>query len=93
MTTGVTDILDDLLWRGLIAQSTDLDALREALDAGPITFYCGFDPTAPSLHIGNLVQLLTMRRLQDAGHRPLGPRRRRHRADRRPQAGSSASAR
>jgi tyrosyl-tRNA synthetase len=67
----VTHILDDLSWRGLIAVSTDLDELRKALDAGPVTYYCGFDPTAPSLHLGNLVQLLTMRRLQEAGHRPL----------------------
>jgi tyrosyl-tRNA synthetase len=66
-----TDLLDDLTWRGLIAVSTDLGALREALDAGPVTGYCGFDPTAPSLHLGNLVQLLVLRRLQDAGHRPL----------------------
>jgi tyrosyl-tRNA synthetase len=64
-------LLDELLWRGLIAHSTDLGALREAFDAGPVTFYCGFDPTAPSLHIGNLVQILTMRRLQRAGHKPL----------------------
>lgn len=63
-------ILDDLLWRGLIAHSTDLDALREHLDAGPIKFYVGFDPTAPSLHFGNLVQLLLARRLQEAGHQP-----------------------
>jgi tyrosyl-tRNA synthetase len=68
---GVSHILDDLQWRGLIAQSTDLCALREALDAGPVTYYCGFDPTAPSLHLGNLVQILTLRRLQQAGHRPL----------------------
>jgi len=67
----VTDILDDLGWRGLIAVSTDLDDLRRALDAGVVTFYCGFDPTAAGLHIGNLVQLLTMRRLQQAGHRPI----------------------
>jgi len=67
----VTDILEDLRWRGLIAQSTDETALREAVAAGPITLYCGFDPTAPSLHIGNLVQILTVRRLQLAGHRPL----------------------
>jgi tyrosyl-tRNA synthetase len=66
-----THILDELHWRGLVALSTDETALREALSAGPVTFYCGFDPTAPSLHMGNLVQLLTMRRLQDAGHRPL----------------------
>ena len=63
-------ILDELEWRGLVALSTDKDALRQAL-ASPITFYCGFDPTAPSLHLGNLVQLLTMRRLQLAGHHPL----------------------
>jgi tyrosyl-tRNA synthetase len=67
----VADILDELKWRGLVALSTDEDALRAALAAGPVTFYCGFDPTAPSLHFGNLLQLLTVRRLQDAGHRPL----------------------
>ncbi|WP_449385328.1 tyrosine--tRNA ligase [Cellulomonas soli] len=65
-------ILDDLTWRGLIAQSTDPGALRAALDAGPVALYCGFDPTAPSLHIGNLVQILTVRRFQDAGHRVFG---------------------
>jgi tyrosyl-tRNA synthetase len=65
------DVLDELRWRDLIALSTDEQALRSALDAGPVTYYCGFDPTAPSLHMGNLVQLLTMRRLQEAGHRPL----------------------
>jgi len=64
-------ILDDLAWRGLVAEATDPVALRAALDAGPVTFYCGFDPTAPSLHFGNLVQLVTMRRLQDAGHHPI----------------------
>ena len=53
------DIVDELRWRGLIALSTDETALRAALAAGPVTFYCGFDPTAPSLHMGNLVQLLT----------------------------------
>jgi tyrosyl-tRNA synthetase len=63
-------LLDDLVWRGLIAHSTDLDALREAVDGGPVRFYVGFDPTAPSLHMGNLVQLVTARRLQDAGHVP-----------------------
>jgi tyrosyl-tRNA synthetase len=67
----VTDVLDDLQWRGLIALSTDLDALRAELSRGPITYYCGFDPTAPSLHIGNLVQILTVRRLQLAGNLPL----------------------
>jgi tyrosyl-tRNA synthetase len=64
-------ILDELGWRGLLANTTDLPALRVQLSAGPQTFYCGFDPTAPSLHIGNLLQLLTVRRLQLAGHRPL----------------------
>jgi tyrosyl-tRNA synthetase len=63
-------LLDDLEWRGLIAHSTDLDALREALGQGSVKFYVGFDPTAPSLHLGNLVQILTARRLQDAGHTP-----------------------
>src|SRR3984893_13387069 len=67
-----TDIIDELSWRGLLAISTDLDDLRKALDTGPVTFYGGFDPTAPGLHIGNLVLLVTMRRLQLAGHRPIG---------------------
>ena len=65
------DILDDLAWRGLIAQTTDLDALRAELAAGVVTLYCGFDPTAPSLHAGNLMPLLTLRRFQQAGHRPI----------------------
>jgi tyrosyl-tRNA synthetase len=65
------DVLDELQWRGLVALSTDEAALRGALAAGPVTYYCGFDPTAPSLHMGNLVQLLTMRRLQEAGNDPL----------------------
>jgi len=65
------DVLDELTWRGLVALSTDEDALRAAFAAGPVTYYCGFDPTAPSLHMGNLVQLLTMRRLQEAGNDPL----------------------
>jgi tyrosyl-tRNA synthetase len=64
-------VLDDFAWRELIAVSTDLAAMRSAMDAGPVTVYCGFDPTAPSLHLGNLVQILVLRRLQDAGHRPL----------------------
>ena len=63
-------LLDDLEWRGLIAHSTDRDALREALTQGSVRFYVGFDPTAPSLHMGNLVQLLTAKRLQRAGHTP-----------------------
>jgi tyrosyl-tRNA synthetase len=68
----VTDIIDELSWRGLIAVSTDLDDLRKALDAGQVTLYGGFDPTAPGMHIGNLVLMLTMRRFQLAGHRPIG---------------------
>jgi tyrosyl-tRNA synthetase len=66
------DIIDELTWRGLVADTTNLDELRKALATGPVTFYGGFDPTAPSLHIGNLVVLLTMRRFQLAGHRPIG---------------------
>jgi tyrosyl-tRNA synthetase len=65
----VTNILDELKWRGLVAQTTDETALRQALDDGPVTAYCGFDPTAPSLHFGNLVQLVVMRHLQRSGHR------------------------
>jgi tyrosyl-tRNA synthetase len=65
-------VLDDLEWRRMIADHTDLDALRASMGAGPVTFYGGFDPTAPSLHFGNLVLLVTMRRLQLAGHRPIG---------------------
>jgi tyrosyl-tRNA synthetase len=68
----VDDIIDELSWRGLIAVSTDLDELRLALKSGRVTLYGGFDPTAPGLHIGNLVLLVTMRRLQLAGHRPIG---------------------
>jgi tyrosyl-tRNA synthetase len=68
----VSDIIDELTWRGLIAQSTDLHELRRALNAGQVTLYCGFDPTAPGMHIGNLVQMLTVRRFQLAGHRPVG---------------------
>jgi tyrosyl-tRNA synthetase len=68
----VTDVLDELAWRGLIALSTDEEALRKALASGPVTLYCGFDPTAPGLHIGNLVQVLTVARFQRAGNRPIG---------------------
>ncbi|WP_454790548.1 tyrosine--tRNA ligase [Mycolicibacterium lutetiense] len=64
-------ILDELDWRGLIAQSTDRDALANDLAKGPMTVYSGFDPTAPSLHAGHLVPLLTLRRFQRAGHRPI----------------------
>ncbi|MCG5433425.1 tyrosine--tRNA ligase [Mycobacterium sp. MYCO198283] len=64
-------IIDELQWRGLIAQSTDLDALTAEISAGPVTVYAGFDPTAPSLHAGHLVPLLALRRFQRAGHRPI----------------------
>ena len=67
----MADVIDELQWRGLIGQSTDMDALRQALNDGPITFYCGFDPTAPSLHHGHLVAVKVMRHLQMAGHNPL----------------------
>jgi tyrosyl-tRNA synthetase len=62
---------DELQWRGLVALSTDEAELKAALSGDPITYYCGFDPTAASLHLGNLVQLLTLRRIQLAGHNPL----------------------
>ncbi|WP_018296313.1 tyrosine--tRNA ligase [Corynebacterium lubricantis] len=65
-----TNIIDELTWRGLINQSTDLDELRKATEE-PISLYCGFDPTGPSLHAGHLVPLLMLRRFQEAGHRPL----------------------
>ena len=65
------EILDELRWRGLVVQGTDLGALAARMREGAVTFYVGFDPTAPSLHVGSLVQLLTARRLQRAGHRPL----------------------
>ena len=71
MTSTDTRILDELDWRGLIAQSTDRDALAGQLAAGPVTVYSGFDPTAPSLHAGHLVPLLTLRRFQQTGHRPI----------------------
>ena len=67
----VADVLADLEWRGLVAQSTDRAALAEHLAAGPVTLYCGFDPTADSLHVGSLVPLLALRRFQLAGHRPI----------------------
>ncbi|MDR0482204.1 MAG: tyrosine--tRNA ligase [Cellulomonadaceae bacterium] len=67
----MTNILDELQWRGLVAQTTDDAGLRAAFNAGPVTYYTGYDPTAQSLHIGHLVQLLNMRRLQLAGHRPI----------------------
>ncbi|TXK19872.1 tyrosine--tRNA ligase [Homoserinibacter sp. GY 40078] len=66
------DVWEELNWRGLVHVSTDAAGLKELLAGDPIVFYCGFDPTAPSLHLGNLVQLIVMRRLQLAGHHPLG---------------------
>ena len=66
------DVWEELNWRGLVHVSTNADELKSLLAGAPITYYCGFDPTAPSLHLGNLVQLLLMRRLQLAGHKPLG---------------------
>nr|WP_040563064.1 tyrosine--tRNA ligase [Kineosphaera limosa] len=64
-------MLDELQWRGLVAQTTDVEELGQAL-SGRVTVYCGFDPTAPSLHFGNLVQLIVLRHLQRAGHRIIG---------------------
>ena len=66
------NVWDEIIWRGLVHVSTDQDVLRALLAGPPVTYYCGFDPTAPSLHLGNLVQLLLLRRLQLAGHKPLG---------------------
>src|SRR5579875_3770451 len=66
------DVLDELAWRGLVAQSTDPDALRRELSTGPMTLYYGCDPTAPSLHVGNLIGLIVLRWFQQAGHRPIG---------------------
>ncbi|WP_232219318.1 MULTISPECIES: tyrosine--tRNA ligase [Micrococcaceae] len=66
------NIFQELKWRGLMYVSTDEEALEKVLAGEPITYYCGFDPTAPSLHLGNLVQILVLRRLQLAGHKPLG---------------------
>ena len=63
-----SQLLADLEWRGLIAQTTDRASLLKDLDAKPISFYLGFDPTAPSLHVGNLVVVLVMKRFQLAGH-------------------------
>jgi tyrosyl-tRNA synthetase len=68
----VDDIIDELSWRGLLGDTTDRGELRLALKSGRVTFYAGFDPTAPGLHIGHLALLATMRRLQRAGHRPVG---------------------
>lgn len=81
-TGTVTDIVDELKWRGLFAQSTDEDALRKALADGPVTFYCGFDPTAASLHVGHLVQVLTVQPAPAGGSPPARPGRRGHRSDR-----------
>src|SRR5471030_941755 len=64
-------LLEDLQWRGLIADCTDLPALAQRLASGPLTVYCGFDPTGDSLHVGHLVGQLTLRRFQLHGHRPI----------------------
>ena len=64
-------ILEDLKWRGLLADCTDIDALTQRLAAGPVTLYCGFDPTGDSLHVGHLMGQLTLRRFQLSGHNPL----------------------
>src|SRR4051812_15979014 len=64
-------LLEELQWRGLYADCTDRDALAQRLAQGPITLYCGFDPTADSLHVGNLVPLLALRRFQLDGHHPI----------------------
>jgi tyrosyl-tRNA synthetase len=65
------NIIEDLTWRGLLADCTDSDALALRLSKGPLTVYAGFDPTADSLHVGNLVPLLALRRFQLAGHKPI----------------------
>ncbi len=70
-TSPVTEVLEELKWRGLLAESTDEEALASHLASGPVTFYVVFDPTAPSIHFGNLVQLIVARILQRAGHKPL----------------------
>ena len=67
----VSNVLEELQWRGLVSQTTDIEALGQALKNGPVTYYCGFDPTAPSLHHGHLVQLVLLRHLQLAGHNPI----------------------
>ena len=64
-------ILEELEWRGLVSDCTDKAGLAGQLAAGPVTLYCGFDPTADSLHVGSLVPLLALRRFQDAGHCPI----------------------
>ena len=88
----MTDIIDELRWRGLVALSHRRGRAARGAGGGPVTYYCGFDPTAPSLHMGNLVQLLTMRRLQDAGHRPLALVGGVDRSHRRPQPDGRAGA-
>ena len=86
------DLLDDLDQRGLVHDTTDRAALAARLAEGPITLYYGCDPTAPSLHHGNLIGLIMLRRFQDAGHRPARPGRRGHRDDRRSRAVAPRSA-
>ncbi|MDU1465174.1 tyrosine--tRNA ligase [Dermabacter sp.] len=66
----MVNIVDELEWRGLLVNSTGIEAIRTAANEGPIKLYCGFDPTASSLHVGHLTQILTMRRFQLAGNKP-----------------------
>ena len=79
------NILDELQWRGLLADCTDPQELAKRVSPGPITLYCGFDPTADSLHVGNLVPLLALRRFQLLGHHPIAAGRRGDRLHRRPE--------
>lgn len=80
-----SNLIKQLQERGLVAQVTDEDALAERLAQGPIALYCGFDPTADSLHLGHLVPLLCLKRFQQAGHKPVARGRRRDRSDWRPE--------
>ena len=88
----VMNILEELQWRGLLADCTDAQELTKRVSPGPITLYCGFDPTADSLHVGNLVPLLALRRFQLLGHHPIAAGRRRHRLHRRPERQDRRSA-
>src|SRR5438874_13230508 len=71
MVATSTNALDILRARGFVAQASDEDALRRALDSGTVTLYQGFDPTATSLHTGNLVGIMVLAHMQRAGHRPI----------------------
>lgn len=80
-----SNLIKQLQERGLVAQVTDEEALAERLAQGPIALYCGFDPTADSLHLGHLVPLLCLKRFQQAGHKPVCAGRRRDGSDWRPE--------